>query len=80
MDIEALDPEVLAAERAELVKDLSKASKYRKNAEEKAEEWRGRADELILQGDALGIPRATLATAAGLTRQTVYLVLAKAGR
>lgn len=62
-----------------LLKRLENAGRKRKQAEETAEKFRHLGDELIVEGYAAGLPKQQLANAAGLTRQTVYTVLRKAG-
>jgi DNA invertase Pin-like site-specific DNA recombinase len=64
---------------ATLMKRLENAARKRKEAEETADKFRAVADELIVEGYVAGIPKQRLAEAAGLTRQTVYTVLRKAG-
>lgn len=62
-----------------LLKRLSNAARRRKDAEASAAKWRAMTDEMILEGYAAGVPKQVLAEAAGLTRQTIYTVILKAG-
>ncbi len=65
----------------EIVAALETNSSRRKKREGELRELRQEADALVIAGDLAGVPKLTLARAAGLTRQTVYSVLlrAKAG-
>lgn len=65
------------AERA--VKALGAVARKRYVAEQKADELKDQTFALIVQGYAAGVPKLTLANAAGMTRQTVYTVLLRAG-
>lgn len=69
----------MAVMESTLMKRLENAARKRKQAEESADKFRGLTDELIIEGYAAGVPKQQLAEAAGLTRQTVYTVLRKAG-
>ncbi len=65
---------------ATIVKRLKDYSRKRKQAEESATRYRDQTDALIVEGHEAGVSKAALAEAAGLTRQTIYTVLLKAGR
>lgn len=67
------------SDRLMLLQQIRATALHRKQAESKAETHRARGDELIIQGYKAGLPKQQLADAAGLTRQTVYTVLRKAG-
>lgn len=60
---------------------LEANTRKRRVAEARLEEMRREADAMIVEGDRLGVPKLTLARAAGMTRQTIYTVLlrSKAG-
>jgi DNA invertase Pin-like site-specific DNA recombinase len=62
----------------EIVAALTANAKQRKASEDKQRRLREEADALIVAGHLAGVPKLTLANAAGLTRQTVYTVLLKA--
>lgn len=65
----------------EITNALEKNRDQRRTLESKLVRLREDADAIIVAGDLAGVPKLTLAQAAGLTRQTVYTILlrAKAG-
>lgn len=65
----------------EITNALEKNRDQRRSLEAKLVRLREDADAIVVAGDLAGVPKLTLAKAAGLTRQTVYTVLlrAKAG-
>lgn len=63
-----------------LLKRLANTARRRKQAEESAAKYRALGDELIIEGYDAGVSKQVLAETAGLTRQTVYTVLFKAGK
>lgn len=70
----------MATEVQTITKELAAAARRRKTAEATAEQWREKGYALIVAGYDAGIPKQVLAREAGLTRQTVYTILLKAGR
>lgn len=60
--------------------DLAHLAERRKKAEELVEDLRNLTHELLVEGYDEGLSKGRLAREAGLTRQTVYTALFKAGR
>jgi hypothetical protein len=62
------------------ITDALKANATRRKAlETKLAKLRVDADAMIVAGHLAGVPKLTLAESAGLTRQTVYMILLRAG-
>lgn len=66
-------------DEAEARKALAAVSKRRQAAEYKVETLKVQTHELILAAFKAGVPKTQLAEVSGLTRQTVYTVLLRAG-
>lgn len=64
---------------AEAEKRLVAVTRKRVAAEGRVDELRRQTHELIVEGYGAGVPKLRLAQASGLTRQTIYSVLLRAG-
>lgn len=62
-----------------VTRSLRALARKRAAAEQRAADLRAETDALIVTGNELGIPKRVLAREAGLTRQTIYSVLLRAG-
>lgn len=63
------------ATRDEITDALKANARKRKELEVQLAELRKEADEIIVAGDKVGVPKLTLSQAGALTRQTVYMIL-----
>jgi len=63
----------------QVLRELKRASRWRQAAEEKLAEQRVVQHDLVVAAYEAGVPKAQIAEAAGLTRPSIYLILAKAG-
>lgn len=69
----------MSDQREAVIARLKSVAARRQKAEMRVDTYRDETDALIVAGYGEGLPKQQLAEAAGLTRQTVYTVLRKAG-
>lgn len=65
-------------EQIEVLRAIRKNAARRQTLERKLAETRAEGDTLIVQADAVGVPKLTITRTAKMTRNTIYSILLRA--